>query len=92
MADQKKGSQIAVPPKLREFKAWIKKKHPGVNYWTVRRSMRRTIFNKWKEYLKQLEYPEFERDEVEIETVDEEEEFEDIEIEDVEEEEILEDN
>ena len=44
------------------------------------------------ENLKQLEYPEFERDEVEIEMVDEEEEFEDIEIEDVEEEEILEDN
>jgi hypothetical protein len=44
------------------------------------------------EYLKQLEYPEFERGEVEIEMVDEEEEFEDIEIEDVEEEEILEDD
>ena len=44
------------------------------------------------EFLKQLEYPEFERDDDEIEIIDEEEELEDIEIEDVEEEEILEDD
>ena len=43
------------------------------------------------EYLKQLEYPEFDRDEMEMEVAEEEEEFEDIEIEDVEEEEVLED-
>ena len=55
MADQKKGPPRFVPPKMREFKAWMEKKHPGLNYLTVERSMRRNIFNQWKEYLRQSE-------------------------------------
>ena len=42
------------------------------------------------EYLTKLEYPEFDREETEMDVFEEEEEFEDIEIEDVEEEESLE--
>ena len=43
------------------------------------------------EYLKQLEYPEFDRGELDVEETEDDEEFEDIEIEDVEEEETLDD-